>query len=617
MYLQATSIRVFVAALVVAFAVPAARADRPTAAQLLPDETVIYVRMANVPQSMAKFQETAMGRISNDPEIKPLVTHLYGSMTEAFSRVQERVGASLGELLKIPQGEVAFAVVAPEGMSPAVLLLVDVGDQLPSAQKLVEKGEAAIVEGGGVKSTETVGDTLITTYVTNNDANRTIAFCERKGTYIIATRTSELKNALARWDGKEDKELGKPLTQNDKFAAVMKRCQSSASEGAPFVWYADPIAATKAFARGNTSAQVGLAVLPSLGLDGLQAVGGSLIFGIDDFDAVSHTHLLLESPRGGVLKMIALKSGEISPEPWVPADAAGYTTFHWDADETYTELRKVYNSFLGDNALANDVKRTISDPLGADFETEILTAAEGRVSLVNWVEKPAKLNARANLVAIKLKDAKAFTPVLEKVMAKFPEALEPQAYGGVNYWRSKIDPRPRRRNRPAGDAQPAGGDRPAGERPPRDIETVLNVDARPCIAIYDDYLLVADRESILQHCIAAKSEGGKGLAGELDYKLIASKIKRQPGGDTPGLVTFDRPEEGLRMLYDVATAEATKQSLGRAAERNDFFKAIDGALKDKPLPPFAVIAKYLAPSGGMVTTDETGFHYTGFVLKRK
>ena len=36
-----------------------------------------------------------------------------------------------------------------------------------------------------------------------------------------------------------------------------------------------------------------------------------------------------------------------------------------------------------------------------------------------------------------------------------------------------------------------------------------------------------------------------------------------------------------------------------------------------PLPPFPVLAQYLAPGGGMLTSDETGIHYTGFVLKRK
>ncbi len=63
--------------------------------------------------------------------------------------------------------------------------------------------------------------------------------------------------------------------------------------------------------------------------------------------------------------------------------------------------------------------------------------------------------------------------------------------------------------------------------------------------------------------------------------------------------------------------KARKHQLAAQAENNDFFRRIHEALKKHPLPPFAVIAKYFAPSGGMITQDETGFHYQAFQLKRK
>ncbi len=40
------------------------------------------------------------------------------------------------------------------------------------------------------------------------------------------------------------------------------------------------------------------------------------------------------------------------------------------------------------------------------------------------------------------------------------------------------------------------------------------------------------------------------------------------------------------------------------------------ALEKHPLPPFAVIKKYLAPTGGVMVNEPTGFHYTGFGLRR-
>jgi hypothetical protein len=83
------------------------------------------------------------------------------------------------------------------------------------------------------------------------------------------------------------------------------------------------------------------------------------------------------------------------------------------------------------------------------------------------------------------------------------------------------------------------------------------------------------------------------------------------------MVQFSRPEEGLRFWYDLATSENTKQRLAGGAENNRYLRSLDQALKDNPLPPFAVLAKYMAPGGGMMVNDETGIHYSTFTLRRK
>jgi hypothetical protein len=121
----------------------------------------------------------------------------------------------------------------------------------------------------------------------------------------------------------------------------------------------------------------------------------------------------------------------------------------------------------------------------------------------------------------------------------------------------------------------------------------------------------------LEHIIIAHGNGSAPLAKDLEFKLSMSKIKRQPGGETPGMISFNRPEEGMRLLYDIANGEQAKTFLAGQAENNDFFKNVDKAMKDNPLPPFALIAKYLAPGGGLLTNDETGIHYAAFQLRRK
>src|SRR5690606_12091782 len=119
-----------------------------------------------------------------------------------------------------------------------------------------------------------------------------------------------------------------------KFIAIMNRCKGAKDDPAQFSWFVDPIALFRVTARGNVGAQTALAFLPVLGLDGLQAVGGSLTFASGDFDMITHLHVLLEDPRTGVLEMLAMDAGDTTPENWVPADVGSYTTLNWDAQTT-------------------------------------------------------------------------------------------------------------------------------------------------------------------------------------------------------------------------------------------------------------------------------------------
>jgi hypothetical protein len=138
-----------------------------------------------------------------------------------------------------------------------------------------------------------------------------------------------------------------------------------------------------------------------------------------------------------------------------------------------------------------------------------------------------------------------------------------------------------------------------------------------CIATLDDYVLLTDSSKLLQHVIRTKEDVTQTLANELDFKIIASKIQRQLGDNQAGMIAFNRPEEAFRQLYDLATSEKMRGALKGQSENNPFFRSLDDALTANPLPPFAVLAQYLAPGGALLTSDETGFHYMAFSLRRE
>jgi hypothetical protein len=131
-----------------------------------------------------------------------------------------------------------------------------------------------------------------------------------------------------------------------------------------------------------------------------------------------------------------------------------------------------------------------------------------------------------------------------------------------------------------------------------------------------NYLIITDRPSMYEKILAQADKPRDTLADALDFKLIAAKIARTAAGNQPVLISFNRPEEGMRWLYDLVQSEGTKERLRQAAQENPFWKRIQEALEKNPLPPFEVLQQYLAPGGAMILDDQTGLHYTSFTLRR-
>ncbi len=579
--LQPIAAIVFMSALLVS--VMPALAQRPVAPKLLPAETIAIVRVADTPLLIERFRQTSIGKIGQDENIKPLVSSLYATLQEAWGQIEEQVGLPLEQVLGIPQGEICVALVAVPEQSPGVVAFLDAKDRMPQVKKLLARGEELLSERGGSKTTEEIEKQEVAVY--SGQGRRQFYLIERDGSLVIATTKELARSILIAWDGGAEK----TLADNDKYNSVMSRCAGAVDDPPQFTWFVDPIEGVKAFARGSFAA-TGLALLPVLGLDGLRGVGGSITFATGEFDEVQHMHLLLDNPRTGVIEAIAMKSGDSTPEPWVSSDAVTYSTLHWDLQQTYRVAGKLYNSLMYEGALQEEVQRRISDRIGVDFEQEILPLLDGRGTLVQWVEKPVKINSITTLVGFRIKSPKGVQPIIDKLQMKFPTAFERQRFGSVTYWSINV--------------------------PQRDVPQNLRQPS-PCFGMIGDSLVISDSMAAFREAVLTSSDPARGLASSLDFKLIASKIKRQPGGDAPGMVQFSRPEEGLRFWYDLATAENTKQLLERQAQSNPLFGGVDKALKENPLPPFSVIAQYMAPGGGMMVNDETGVHYSSFTLKRK
>ena len=577
-------------------------AERPAAPYLLPEQTLAYLRITDTRDMLKRLNESSMGRMMKDEQVKPLANKLYGSLAQAFTQIEDRVGLPLEQILSIPQGEVCIAIVPKENTFPQLVALMEVGDNMVRVQTLLQRAKEELTSQGVVHSTEVDGDIKIDIFDPPGDNPEALVVFQRAGTIGIATSVASAKSVLAAWKGESQKsdEPFVPLASSRKFTAIMSRCAGSSDEPPQVSWFVDPIELFKAFARTNAGARTALAFLPVIGIDGLEGIGGSIFMTAGEFENVSHMHVLLSSPRAGVIKALAMSSGDTTPEPFVPNDVINYISVNWDVDTTYREVGKLLSSFQGEGALPRLIKSNISDRLEIDFEAQFVQQLTGRVIYASRAEKPARFNSATTLVAVEMKDGKAAQKLLDAVMLK-ADPFTKSSFAGITYYSTTL-------NVPQNnaDVNPQGGRVQMSLRAPQ-----------PTFAVLGDYLVYSDSAKTLESAIMCQSDESRGLAADLEFKLVASRIRRQEGGAEPGMLVFNRPEEGLRIFYDLLVADETQKTLANQAANNRFFQTIDSALKEHPLPPFAVLAKYLAPGGGMMTNDESGFHYMAFNLKRK
>lgn len=560
---------------------------RPPAHELVPKSTLAFVQIRSCPELVEHMKDTAVGRMSRDPRIAPLLKDLYGTVSDEYREsAQEAVGASLDELLKIPQGEIALAVIARENMPPAFIALLDVGDDPRAARTVLERIESVMIGGGADREQKTIGDVKLT-ILNPSDPNVEIAYFEREGTLVFGSALAETLQLLKAWNTQE----GETLARNSSYQTIRARCHVSGEVDPHITFYVNPIDLVRNVTQGSLEARIGLAVLPALGLDGFRGVGGSVTLATEKYDDLVHLHVLLDNPRGGIIEMIALEPVEIEPDRWIPADVETYLAGRLNVQKFYTKLGDLVDSFQQPGTFKSQVQRRMSEPLNIDFGKDVIEALDGRFILLRSFQRPARPMAQPNSFAVKTKDGEAMRVTLGKIMSRFDEFWTKGNIRGIDYYQAQ---------------PPRFRDVPPESRPPL-----------PCVAVLDDYLIIAQSEDFLRKLISTYEGTGERLADSIDYAIVSRRLMRQAGGREPSVVLVNRPEESFRYLYDLATSDATNQWLQESAQNNRFLKNVGSALDKNPLPPFEVLSKYLAPSGGVVVDDDTGFHYVGVTLRRE
>jgi len=548
--------------------------------QILPKDTYFYISMPSVEGFKESFENSSAGRLFNDPALEEFKAEiknaLGGELEDSLSKVHDALGLNIDELLAIPTGEVtlAFSKAPPNKMG--LILFMDYGSHESEVQGLLEKASAALnnvleLEAGNIEH----DGTELTMYTVTSDVAKQTPLAKEFGWFlkdehlVVSNSSALLTLTLDNWDGDSEK----VLANNDVYAYIMERCESTPGAGL-MTTYVDPIGMFTALVQtgslGPNGAAAGMAIgfFPTLGINQLKGIGSSGEMGGDEFEGISRSFLYCEQPPQAAMQVFQLDTVDAVPPSWVKENASAWMTTTWKVGDAYLAVETLFDMFQGAGAFAETIDSIANQEPEVHIKKDLIDQLDGKMHLVmSPGDRTSDAAADDMLFAIGVKDNEKFANLLNKVtsMPAFPG--ETREVSGATVY----------------EIEPPGGQKIS-------------------FTVANSQLLIAIGGSQLEQALR-NDDDVRPLSESDDFKAVSEHF---PDGALA--VTFTRPAEQYRRLYDMLRdGTATENFPGM----EDLFSKIDFS----KLPSFEVIEKYMAPAGGYWVGDENGVLMEQFSLK--
>jgi hypothetical protein len=404
-----------------------AQAQVPPSETLLPASTQFWVSAPDLQESDKKWNETNLGKLMDDPIMKPFRDDLNKQLRE---RREEEGSISLGisweDARTIAGGEACMALVHPPKRQPSRIVLVDVTGKAEPAGALMKRQRDDVIKQGAKHSAEKVGDATLNIYTKGEkvrlvDVRHENFFCAGTDKEVV---TYILKRYLKLSAEKDDLANFAPYIQVQlRLAADNKLLKVDAKAKPHLRWFTQPIGYGRAQQALNPERDPDklnmLDVATKSGFEAMQGVGGFVQFSEGPYDILHRTAAFAPKPWTKSMHMLSLVNDNgllATDDAWIPADLATHSTL-------YLELLKAFDNFgpFFDEAVAGgkknawdrSVKAWKLDEYGpkVDVRDEIIkrlvVRKEGRdVARCTWItdnRHPVTPTSERQLTAVKIR----------------------------------------------------------------------------------------------------------------------------------------------------------------------------------------------------------------------
>ena len=554
-----------------------AQTARVLSDQILPKQTFLYVSFPNVTSLKNHFTESSVGQLWNDPALdafKAELTAAFSSeLDEGLVQVEEVLGLTLDEFLRIPSGEISMAVSTAQGNKMGAVIFVDFGDNEQQVQELLAKAVSALSQIPKLSHEDEVFDgTALAMFQIQYSGNaptplaKEFGWFVKDGRLVISNRSELLEYTLTNWGGEDSG----AFTSNEAYSYILSRCQSGDRTSLSTL-FIDPIGLiTNLITSGSLGPQatagagMALGILPMTGLTQMKAMGTIAEAGSGDFETIQRSVFYSEQPPMALMQVFQLDEGDQAPPPWVKENATTYVAMNWKIADAFTAIESLIDSFQGAGSVAERLNQLADSGPGLHLKKDIIDQLTGQIRLVGAPGGRAGYGGDQMLLALGVRDDESAADVLAKVAGEL--SMESREFQGATlYEMSGLE------------GQSVG------------------------IVVSGGRLMIGMGESLLDQTLRNDSDVPS-LSESADYRRVAEHFPADALS-----VQFSRPAEQYRSIYEMLqNGSAADQFPGM----DELFDKVDFTT----LPPFEAVAKYIHPAGSYAQNDENGLFMEAFWL---
>ena len=649
-------------ALILQFSTMPAQAAKP-GETLLPATTKGFLSIPDLDDFRAAFERTQLGQLVQDPVMKPFVEDLQRQLKSKLNKTSVRLGLRWDDLANTYGGEICFAIIQPDDTRQphAIAMIVDVTEHQQQAEQLLKKISKNLVDKGAERSTLKIqGLETVRFAIPDKDDDTIIhhAYYRIHENHLVATDHRIVQQHIYEQLLGNNKES---LAQVPAFARSVEECQKVAGDSKPHLrWYVDPFdyaQVVRDASRGRQNHKDILGLLANQGFDAVQGLGGCVTFSLGEHDITHHTWVHAPADRAGVEAQLAKEKkasadGEKidsriaaqstdkythasrmlrfpntsqtgANQSWVPSDVSSYLTLNWKIKEAFEYSKTLVNEML-DTEPGEDLFEEILDGIAhdvngpqVDFRKDLINHFGEQIYFLGDHTLPIMPDSERWLFALDVKNTKAVKEAIAKLMHAEPNKKETRFKGQVIWEIINVE------ETVDVDLEISGAGFGFGEEEEEEVvEDSSKLLAKWAICVNDSgRLMVASSAQYIVHIL--KSSPDKSLATSADLQQINASLTKMGATDTC-LRLFTRTDKAYHTTYELlrqGKMPESKSLFGMMLNRllspveDDTIREqqIDGT----QMPAFELVAKYLGPSGGFVTTEKDGWFMSGCLLQKK